>query len=744
MHSAEAATFSRRRLLARFGAVTAATAGLVPVSGVAQSSATTNWPMHRGNVTNTGTSSSVIPTESIRERWQFAARAEAFSAPSIVDGTAYVGSTDNSVYALDTATGEPRWQVRTGSSIYSPPAVADGTVYVGSTDANVYAFSAADGSEQWSTSLGLPIRASPTPVGDHVYIGGRSGRVYALDAGTGEIRWEFNTHGPVYGAPAVVDGNVYTANESGTVFALDAEDGRRYWQTEVTAGLRSPPVVADDTLYLMSESDQLVALSVRFGEERWLKNMPIRTPASLAVTDSVLAVPGGDGTLYMLDPDTGTEKYQFDAGSRCYSPVVSNGVLCVGTNDGVRAIEPTTSSQQWSHTLGSATHPTLSVSNGVVYAAGENGTLYAIVGDETPASETESADAATQTSTATTTQTPVADATQTVSPTGSQSDSDSTRIETSVSTPPTTDTAPPAMSAEPSQPSTVRENRIILAGIGSVVLGSVLFASYLGLQRDSTPDTAEVTTESHSTGDVGANRNVDDVSSEMESDELIEDATQAFEEGQHAKDRGEYGRAATRLEESIEMFDQALSAVDDDRASDIRDDLEAAKAALSSIDSARQALDDIRELLAAAEADMENAIVAFVTNQQTVARVRFRQARDRYEQALDLLDDEGIEQLELSVNVPTDEAPDVVDTFDSIRGVDADTIETLRDAGYAVPTDLQGLSIEELARTADVGDETAARLKIASWHTPSNQRSFASIDDVAARLEAATLGYRSC
>lgn len=739
MRSVGTAALSRRRLLAQFGAVTTATSGLIPMSGVAQSSATTNWPMHRSTATNAGTGSSVVPTESIQERWQFTVQAESFSAPAVVDGTAYVGSTSNSVYALDTATGNPRWQFRTDNSIYSTPAVADGTVYVSSTDSNVYALSTDDGSERWSTSLGLPIGASPTPVGDSVYIGGRNGRVSGLNATTGEVQWEFNTEGPIYGAPAVVDGNVYAANEAGMVFALDAEDGRRYWQTQVLNGFRSSPVVADGTLYLTSENDRVIALTAQFGEQQWSKNIPIQSPASLAVTDSILAVPGGDGTLYILDPDTGTERYQFDAGARCYSPVLSEDVLCVGISGGVRTIEPTTSAQQWSYTLSPSAHPALSVSNGVVYAAGENGTLYAIVGDETPTPGTDSADTSTQTPTPTTTPTPA--------PTDSRSDSDSTPTETPVSTSLATGTATPAMSTEPSQLSMVRENRTLLAGIGSVVLGSVLLASYLGLRNGSASDTVGATTESrdtHDTGDVGTDRDVEDVTSDMEPDELVEEATQAFEQGQRAKDQGEYGRAATQLEDAVEGFNQALSAVDDDQAPEIRDELEAAKAALLSVDSPRQALDDVQELLGAAESDMENAIVAFVSDQQTVARVRFRQARDRYEQAVDLLEDEGIEQLELSVEVSTDEALDEVDTFDRILGVDAETIEALREAGYDMPTDLQGLPIDELARTADVDDETAARLKVASWHTPSNQRLFTSADDVTSRLEAATLGYRTC
>jgi len=60
----------------------------------------------------------------------------------VVDGTVYVGSNDNSVYALSAEDGTELWYFKTGAQVSSSPAVVDGTVYVGSFDNNVYALPA--------------------------------------------------------------------------------------------------------------------------------------------------------------------------------------------------------------------------------------------------------------------------------------------------------------------------------------------------------------------------------------------------------------------------------------------------------------------------------------------------------------------------------------------------------------------------------------------------------------------------
>jgi hypothetical protein len=53
--------------------------------------------------------------------WEFATGAEVESSPAIgADGTVYVGSWDNGVYALDGATGAKRWEFAAGWMVVPP------------------------------------------------------------------------------------------------------------------------------------------------------------------------------------------------------------------------------------------------------------------------------------------------------------------------------------------------------------------------------------------------------------------------------------------------------------------------------------------------------------------------------------------------------------------------------------------------------------------------------------------------
>ena len=56
------------------------------------------------------------------------------SSPAIgSDGTVYVGSDDNKLYAINGKSGVKLWEFETGGGVDSSPAIgSDGTVYVGS------------------------------------------------------------------------------------------------------------------------------------------------------------------------------------------------------------------------------------------------------------------------------------------------------------------------------------------------------------------------------------------------------------------------------------------------------------------------------------------------------------------------------------------------------------------------------------------------------------------------------------
>jgi outer membrane protein assembly factor BamB len=77
---------------------------------------------------------------SARLGWSFKTGGVVDSSPAIgLDGTIYVGSWDDKLYAIN-PDGSLKWSFKTGYLVDSSPAIgSDGTIYVGSWDNKLYA-----------------------------------------------------------------------------------------------------------------------------------------------------------------------------------------------------------------------------------------------------------------------------------------------------------------------------------------------------------------------------------------------------------------------------------------------------------------------------------------------------------------------------------------------------------------------------------------------------------------------------
>jgi outer membrane protein assembly factor BamB len=163
------------------------------------------------------------------KKWEFLAGGAVSSSPAIgSDGTVYVGSYDNKVYALNGATGAKKWEFLTGEGVNSSPAVgSDGTVYVGSLDNKVYALNGATGAKKWEFLTGKLVMSSPAIGSDGtVYVGSFDNKVYALDGATGAKKWAFITGNWVVTDLAIgSDGTVYVGSDDNKVYALNGATG---------------------------------------------------------------------------------------------------------------------------------------------------------------------------------------------------------------------------------------------------------------------------------------------------------------------------------------------------------------------------------------------------------------------------------------------------------------------------------------------------------------------------------------
>jgi len=113
---------------------------LVPANTAQAQPADSPWPVFRQNPQCTGRSPYSGP-ESPKLKWSFTTQLGyvRFSPAIGADGTIYVGSWDDNLYAIS-PDGSQKWSFTTGGKVVSSPAIgADGTIYVGSLDDNLYA-----------------------------------------------------------------------------------------------------------------------------------------------------------------------------------------------------------------------------------------------------------------------------------------------------------------------------------------------------------------------------------------------------------------------------------------------------------------------------------------------------------------------------------------------------------------------------------------------------------------------------
>ena len=214
--------------------------------------------------------------ESFYVKWTFATAGEVKSSPAVgSDGTIYVGSDDNNVYAINpddrmrhfefgdrpfpTAN---EWQKATGGNVRSSPLVVENgdetTIYIGSDDNLFYALDQ-DGNELWNFNVGGDVSLGRPSIGPdgNIYVSNREDInpfLYALNSVSGVEAWSFNI-GDENEYMAGVDPNsgvIYTDRSGNSLLALN-QDGSQRWILPVVADARSTPQVGTDgTIYFTS------------------------------------------------------------------------------------------------------------------------------------------------------------------------------------------------------------------------------------------------------------------------------------------------------------------------------------------------------------------------------------------------------------------------------------------------------------------------------------------------------------
>jgi outer membrane protein assembly factor BamB len=341
------------------------------------------WPMFRQNLNHTGLSPYDTSSNPGKLKWSFTTVGEVRSSPAIdYDGTIYITSGNNKLYAIN-QNGSEKWSFITGGAIWSSPALgSDGEIYIGSWDNKLYAINS-DGTQKWSFSTGGGIVSSPALGSDGtIYIGSWDNKLYAINS-DGTQKWNFSTDGGVRSSPAIgSDGTIYIGSRDGKLYAINP-DGSVKWKYIAIGYVNSSPAIGSDgTIYVgSSDVDPTFHAINPDGTNKWSFNTGSGVFSSPAV--------GSDGTIYFgTHPcmyainQNGTEKWNFTTGNTIHSsPAIGfDGTIYIGSQDDkVYAINPD-GSQKWNFTTEGpivTSSPAIG-SDGTIYIGSDDGKLYAI------------------------------------------------------------------------------------------------------------------------------------------------------------------------------------------------------------------------------------------------------------------------------------------------------------------------------------------------------------------------------
>jgi outer membrane protein assembly factor BamB len=315
--------------------------------------------------------------------WTYEAQSPITSSVAAAGGLILAGDGIGNLHAVYAASGQAAWVYRGAYSIVGLPAVSDGKVVFAQADGTVTALSLSDGSMLWkhsSSGEGLADTVvDGVAIGDgKVFFVRGDGKMVALSMQDGKALWAYDSGQELRSAPAFADGLVFLGEQKGVFSAVDPASGKRLWgggaggaintptvesgdahfvyfsswdssvqcvkiegivpQWKAGAGdpVTTPPAVGNDKIFVGTADGKVVAFSKADGSTIWNFDTQGGTVSGTPVfAEGLLFVGGGQGTLFVLDAETGAARFTFQTGRGINgAPAFLDGVLFLGSADG--------------------------------------------------------------------------------------------------------------------------------------------------------------------------------------------------------------------------------------------------------------------------------------------------------------------------------------------------------------------------------------------------------------------------
>ena len=665
--------------------------------------------------------------------------------PAYVDDTLLISSNEGLI-AVDPESGSQQYQIGIGDLRLCTPDPGGGAVYVtideGQTN-RIYAVDLSGRDVLWETSTeyidsantGIPYAMTATA--DRLFAAANGAGVYALSTDTGSVDWQFTppADGNPYTntTPAVSDDRVFvTSFETGDIYAIERSSGTLDWSRGVGAEIFHP-LLANGNVYV-SGGDQVWALDAASGGIEWTRDIQYAAEydGGGAHDGETLFLTGrSDGQyLYGLDLESGATEWRTEAPTGRVR-LAGDTLYVINRRSPIVTVDPRTGTKLDSIDRG--THATIAGNriyasdmwNDEVLAIGEGAPANFTVTPSTPTTDEDVRFAAETNESISQYEWAIEGRDITVSNpeftttfSGPYPRDVTLRVTTADGiTTTTTRTVPVETSGTDGLSSSLG---LLVGGVGLALIGIGVPVAYRRRRAGSDED------------DAASDSDIDGW------EDAYESAEEALATAEAARDDGEYEAAIDHYENAEERYEAARERLppDNDRREDVGKSLATIRDTLDEIRARRDLLSDVSETLSRAEENLQTAITAHANGRTTVPRLRYRQARDRYERALETVDDSDSDPFALGPITVTRETGSVEPpaTVDALPALGEG--RTLAEAGIRSRTDFDEADQETLEELSDVFQTVAT-----AWWRDEVTTTFTDRSDVESRYEAAQTGY---
>ncbi len=333
-----------------------------------------------GMLIRSGSLTGPVKTSGVKPLWTFKTEDEIRGTPVIFQGSLFVGSYDNNLYAVNAADGKFLWKYPTDGGVVSRPVAVDGNIYFGSEDKRLHVVSARSGKVVWTYFTNGPIRSSPRIAEGHIFIGSDDNYLHAVNLNTGRLAWRFEAADPIRSTPFVLNDFVYAGCESGDFYAIDFR-GALKWRFHAKRAITSSTVGTPQALYFASVDSTLYALDPRNGWVIWRFRLGKPSISSPCIADEFVFVGASDGFIYAVETKTSKEVWRFRTEHQVNgSPVVYKDSIYCGSVDGnLYCLEYRTGRLRWKFGTEGAITGTPLVFDDVVYVGSTDHQVYALL-----------------------------------------------------------------------------------------------------------------------------------------------------------------------------------------------------------------------------------------------------------------------------------------------------------------------------------------------------------------------------